>query len=146
MDDIKIDNFRETYSSQAFPTFHVLSLIELESIQLKLREKLRLKSEVDLLGLSQELSNLGEVVTDIDARNDGFNLSEFIESLGLCSNDSIYLNWYRFDDIDEMLLTELSCYFDDIWYASVDDVDIFDDSLSWFVSIRHDGAVYIYNV
>ena len=32
-------------------------------------------------------------------------------------------------------------WFDDLWYPAADDLEIFDASCSWLVSVAHDGAV-----
>lgn len=36
-------------------------------------------------------------------------------------------------------------YFSDIWYPSVDDIIIFDDSYKVCMMIRHDGVIYLLN-
>ena len=36
-------------------------------------------------------------------------------------------------------------YFSDIWYPSVDDIIIFDDSYKICMMIRHDGVIYLLN-
>jgi hypothetical protein len=53
----------------------------------------------------------------------------------------VYLNWYRFDDIDQIDLAALDQYFSDIWYPGSDDLDVFDDSTDWIVSIAHFGKI-----
>ncbi|WP_234399978.1 hypothetical protein [Campylobacter concisus] len=40
----------------------------------------------------------------------------------------------RFDD--------LSKFFSDIWYPSLNDIEIFDINLNWIISVRHYGAIY----
>ena len=54
---------------------------------------------------------------------------------------TVYINWRHFESLDEMAFVALAKYFDDIWYAGADDIDIFDDTLSWVLSVRHDGEV-----
>lgn len=76
-----------------------------------------------------------------DANLDGFDLMALMGRVGIHPKASVYLNWYRFDDIDVMSTDQLSRYFSDIWYPSVDDLDIFDDSLDWVLMVRHYGTV-----
>ncbi len=33
-------------------------------------------------------------------------------------------------------------FFSDIWYPSLDDIEIFDLNLNWIVSVRHYGGIY----
>jgi hypothetical protein len=65
---------------------------------------------------------------------------------GVTSSETIFLNWYRYDDVDEMRLADVTKFFEDIWYPSSDDLDIFDESLRWILSIRHDGEVKYVNL
>jgi hypothetical protein len=51
------------------------------------------------------------------------------------------VSWYRVDQIDEIAFDDLATWFDDIWYPNSDDLDICDDTLSWVVSINHEGDV-----
>jgi len=77
---------------------------------------------------------------NIDAK-DGFNLIDTLNSISILPLPKIYINWYQFDDIDLINTSDLNKYFDDIWFPSADDIDLFDESLNWIVSIRHDGNV-----
>ena len=45
-----------------------------------------------------------------------------------------------------MRLDELSRRFDDIWFEVSDDIEIFDDTYSWYLGVSHDGAVGVYKV
>ncbi|EKO31739.1 hypothetical protein LEP1GSC179_0008 [Leptospira santarosai str. MOR084] len=40
-----------------------------------------------------------------------------------------------------MYLIDLINNFDDIWYPSVDDIDIIDMSISWILSVSHFGEI-----
>ena len=35
----------------------------------------------------------------------------------------------------------VSKYFSDIWYPSTDDIDVFDSSVSWILSVNHEGEI-----
>ncbi len=72
---------------------------------------------------------------------ESFDFSRLLSDLEVGIDDSVYINWYRYDEIDEMKLCNFSKYFGDIWYSSADDIDIFDEAFTWMVSIRHDGVV-----
>lgn len=67
-------------------------------------------------------------------------LSELFNTLAF-SLSNVFINWYRFDDIDKMSLKDLDQYFYDIWFPATDDIDIFDDTFKWIVSIFHDGII-----
>lgn len=62
-----------------------------------------------------------------------------LSALGLNPRRLIYLNWNQFDDIDEMHLPDVSEFFEFLWYPGADDPDLFDESVTWILSISHDG-------
>lgn len=43
---------------------------------------------------------------------------------------NVYINWYRYDQVDEMAFVDLDKCFADIWYPGPDDIDIFDSEFS----------------
>jgi hypothetical protein len=52
----------------------------------------------------------------------------------------VFINWYRFDDIDEMRLPDLAEHFADVWLPMAEDPDIFDSTFTWMLSIAHYNA------
>ena len=42
--------------------------------------------------------------------------------------------------------TKPNKYFDDIWYPDSDDIDIFDQTLSWILTVLHNGDVKILQI
>jgi hypothetical protein len=81
-------------------------------------------------------------VSGVDAE-DGFDLRDLISVVGIKAGADVLVNWYRFDQIDRIAFSDLSEHFDHIWYPSSDDIEIFDESLDWFVLVRHDGRVAV---
>lgn len=76
-----------------------------------------------------------------NAESNIFSLTELISSLNIVARDFVYVNWYRFDRIDKIKLTDLCENFEYIWYPGSDDIEVFDDSLEWMISISHGGQV-----
>lgn len=52
-----------------------------------------------------------------------------------------YINWRGFEDIDRLETKALAKYFDDIWYPGPDEIDIWDASYEWIMSIDADGGI-----
>src|SRR5690606_8615576 len=77
----------------------------------------------------------------ISSEADDFDLALLLEKLKITPQEKVYLNWYRFDKIDEMLFRDLCEHFGDIWYHSSDDLEIFDPSFAWIASIGHHGGI-----
>lgn len=95
--------------------------------------------------LLNSLHDIKIYIEDIDA-NDGLNLNELFKYLKLKIPVTIYVNWDNFKTIDMFGFTDFDKYFDDIWYPVADDIELFDDSLDWFISIEHDGFIGFINL
>ena len=142
MEQFKIDNFVRAFGN-GFPDYRCLSGTECADLFSRLATRLGLPTTIQGLDLLIELSKLGVVLPGVSAESDDFVLSRTISDSGIVSEPSVFLNWYRFDNVDQLQLTDLTKYFDDIWYPAADDIDVFDTTLSWVISIRHDGMVFL---
>ncbi len=140
MENFKLENFRREYPNIEFPKFSTLDDKEIFSLQCKLFRKLRL-TDKDLLKLTKIIDSMTSIVGHTDVNNDNFDLLTLLSNKNIRPNELVYLNWYRYDQIDKMKLTDLDKYFYDIWYPISDDIDIFDDSCSWVLSVRHYGIL-----
>ena len=78
----------------------------------------------------------------MNAENDDFNWNRVFDSIGIAVPHEVYINFGRFESIDVFLFEDFCNYFDDIWYPVVDDMEVFDATLTWLVSVRHYGAVF----
>ena len=124
MDSFKIKLYEQEYN-KPFPSFKHLTIRECEVIKKKF---------------------FFDFQVDNDANNEqDFNIKKIFQHLDKDVTFKVYINWFRFDNIDQMKFNDFSTYFYDIWFPSVDDIDLFDESYSWIVSIRHDGMIYVWN-
>lgn len=85
----------------------------------------------------------GGVVQRVNADDDAFLLSALFAALGIVVSGGLYVNWYRFDDVDWFEWPDVDAVFGDIWYAGAEDVDLFDGSNDWIVSVGHSGVIRI---
>ncbi|TXK96431.1 hypothetical protein BMR02_11560 [Methylococcaceae bacterium HT1] len=141
MEQIKIDNFIKEHPGSSFPNYIHLEDKICADISLSILKKLNLISTTDDLMLVNEVDKLGDICDVVISDAENFNLKNTLSSLGVNYSKNVYINWYRYDDIDKMKIDDLINYFDDIWYLGSDDIDIFDESLTWIVSITHFGQV-----
>ena len=140
---VKIENFERAKPGQSFPWFRHLNPKESEEIREALMGKLSLGADTDGLTLVQTLLDRSGALEGYDAGADKFALLPVFEQLGLQPEEHVYINWHRFDDIDLISLKDLVSFFDDIWYPAADDLDIFDPSLNWILSVTHSGQIRI---
>lgn len=143
MDQIKIDNFNRENPDWDFPEYVKLGNKACGSIRSLLRKKLKLDSSSDKLALVNEVNLRGEIFSETKSDDENFNLKQTLNSLEVKLPERVLINWYRYDDINEIEFEDLVIYFDDIWYPAVDDIDIFDDTLKWILSISHSGEMKI---
>ena len=45
----------------------------------------------------------------------------------------------KFNHLYQSILNDTDSYFDDIWYPDADDIDVFDDTVTWILSVAHSG-------
>jgi len=145
VDSLKVQNFNRQNPSAEFPRFTSLAASECAQLLHAIAKRLGLDAQSEPLVVLNTLCASARSLTSVDAE-DGFNLRTLISGLGLKARAEVLVNWQRFDNIDRIALSDLSRHFDDIWYPSSDDIEIFDESLDWFVLIRHDGRVSALNL
>jgi hypothetical protein len=143
MDKLKIDNFSKTHCEIDFPKYISLDSDSAKKIQSLIAEKLKLEDCSDGLSLVRKIDALGKLCKGIDAEDEKFSFSNAISLSGLRNPEHVYVNWYRYDDIDKLNFDDFDKYFDDLWYPGVDDIDIFDDSLTWILSVSHSGQIKV---
>ncbi len=133
---------------------HKIELLEKEGNEVPFF--LHLEDEDDLFNIQQillenfnhltidefmEKLDTENVVADFNASNEEeFNLFELFKFLNIAPVN-VFINWDKFDNIDEISFNDLDQYFYNIWFHSADNIDIFDDTYRWIVSIRHDGVI-----
>lgn len=140
LDFHKIENYSSTNLGQKFPAFSTLSNDQAKVLQGLIKERLGLTEEGGKT-LVAEIQARSEVVPDVNAEEEGFCLGKVLSRLGLPYKESMYLNWRHFDSVDVMLIKDLSEHFSDVWYPGSDDLDIFDATCEWFLSISHFGEL-----
>ncbi len=141
MDTVKIENFKRDYPASDFPEYRTLDQEESERIRQSLVLRLGVPRNASPLDLVKFVSNKCIVVPHADAEKEDFDLNAQLKSLGIQPNEEVLVNWYRYDRIDGIMLTDLSRYFHEIWYPRADDIDVFDESLDWILSVGYSGVV-----
>jgi hypothetical protein len=140
VEEFKIENFEQEYGANSFPAFRSLACEEANHTLISLKRRLGLPDELNAQDVLKAIDLRSNVVDGVDATEEAFDLRAVLRGLEF-SAAMVFVNWYRFDRIDEFETEDLCKYFGDIFYPSADDLEILDSSLTWLVSIRHYGAV-----
>ena len=143
MDEHKIENFVKAHPGIAFPTFLHLDSNRAHAIRDTIAKSVN-SPEFDGLSLVKKLRAISTETSSPQADESTFSVRSLLRWLGIKIPQKVYLNWYRFDDIDQIDLADLDRYFSDIWYPGSDDLDVFDESAEWIVSIAHHGKVRLF--
>ena len=141
MQEYKIANFKRSNPLRSFPPFRRLGSEEGRKLAARLAERLRLPPPIDSLRLVRRIESCLKPVSGVNPLADGFKLSQLFWQLQIEAPDSVFVNWYRFDDVDEFQFADLETHFGDVWYPSSDDIELFDTSLTWVIAVSHDGSV-----
>ena len=136
MDDFKISMF-ENENNRRFPLYRSLSGNECRLLIQRITQIYKL----DQGNIESLLASRQSFYDKTNALDDDFSLLTLLRDLEIKPAEDIYINWFKFDKIDILNGEDLNKYFNDIWFQSSDDIDLFDNSLEWTVSIRHDGCV-----
>ena len=142
MESFKIKHFKRNNTNEEFPWFHSLTPYEAQLLYARLLKQMDLDNTKPQ-DLVRRVNKIGERISEENAANEKFELLKVCNFLNLKPQEKIFINWYHYDDIDEFFFAELNKYFDDIWYPGSDDIDIFDDTLSWILSVSHNGEIHI---
>lgn len=140
MDQHKIENFLKANPGLAFPACQHLNESQAGAIRNSIAKSVD-SPELDGLSIVKRLYEISVEAGGLQVDDAAFSIGNLIHDLGVKFPENVYLNWYRFDDIDQISLTDLDRYFSELWYPGSDDLDIFDDSADWVVSITHYGRV-----
>jgi hypothetical protein len=136
MDQFKIDNFVAPHPGTAFPAFRHLSSEECAPIRVTIASKLGLPSNADGLTVVRTLETKATAIQGRSPSDPDFVPSKLLSQFRILPQE-IYINWYRLNDVDVMSTGHVDRAFHDIWYPSSDDIEIFDESLSWFLLVTH---------
>lgn len=78
----------------------------------------------------------GMLITDVN-----FSLTRAFEDLNLRPKLSLYRNWAQFNLIDRFKSRFICRHIQDLLYPGGDDIDLFDESFSWVVSVDYECRV-----
>ncbi|TDQ09206.1 hypothetical protein [Pedobacter metabolipauper] len=135
MDDFKISLFENEYKIP-FPVYSVLDELSCH----KLKDQISGKYNLNVLNIEHDLTLKQSFYKDSNA-GEGFQLISVLLAIGISPLSEVFINWYQFKRLDEFELKDLDKYFGDIWFPVADDIDLFDKTLEWILSIRHDGCI-----
>lgn len=137
MNTSKIEDFKVNHPEHEFPWFRTIELSEVQTIYSRLCRLAGLSENADGLSLVRSLEHTGKVLVETDLVDFSQDIGSALNRYQVISRPTVYINWYRFDKIDELRVEDFLKWFPDLWYTAAEDPDIFDEGLGWMLSIRH---------
>jgi hypothetical protein len=141
MDAFKIKNYEARHGAGTFIRFRNLTTQDAEDVLRLLKQRMGLPEQIEAEAVVKAVRDRSINVEGFDPTDDTFDLKVVLKKLRFDLADKVLLNWYRFDRIDELRADDLCSSFTDIWYPSLDDVDILDPELEWLLLIEHDARI-----
>lgn len=142
MESFKFELYRQEYGKD-FSDIRQLTVEEMEKIRMKMFVEFQVNDPLELV---LRINSLVVHLDNFDANNEkSFSLKRLFVCLNKEYVTKIHINWFRFDHIDEIDFNNLTTHFYDIWFPAADDIDLFDKTCTWIVSIRHDGKIFVWN-
>lgn len=139
MESHKIDNF-ESLHNKKLPELRTLEGTELTTLQNRIFSLFAAKFNIQLPLEASKTQAISQSRYETLALSEGFDIREGLRKFSVQAPTKIYLNWSAFEKIDQIATGDFAHCFSDIWYPGADDIDLFDDTPSWMVSIYHDGT------
>lgn len=81
------------------------------------------------------------IYTDFDETN--FDIYEITKNIDNSNFNIIYINYSDYKFLIKVHANDLNLFFDDIYFPSVHDIEIFSESCLWMVSINHERDVFL---
>ena len=82
------------------------------------------------------------LVDNVNAEDEDFDWNKVFNSIEIPVPNEVFINFERFNSIDVFLFKDFCKYFGDIWYPAAADIEVFDATFNWIVSVKHYGAVH----
>lgn len=140
MDSHKIKCFKAGNPGKDFPAIRTLAPHECADVRRALICNLALQCGDDGLAMLEEIQRRSASIGRTDENGAFAPLPAILARHA--TSPLLLLNWYRFNDIDEIAANDFVICFDDIWWPPSDDsLEVFDSSGSWLLAFTHWGDV-----
>lgn len=145
MEHTKIIEFYKEYKDKEFPYFETLSVDQCLNCREKIATNFRINFSKDSLIFLKNLNVKLQYFNTFPYDFDNYKLSNLLNEIGIVKMPiNVYVNWYKFDLIDQMKFRDLDLYLLDLWYPQ-EDIEIFSTECNWIISLSHDSIVK-YNI
>lgn len=136
MEQSKIESFKKDHPGIDFPWFQTIAKTD-HRFRDRLCHIAKLPKNSDGLKLVQQLESSGKIIITADLKDFCEDIPKALRNSGITPENHVFINWYRFDEVDEMRLDDFLHWFPELWYTGAEDPDVFDESLTWLLSLHH---------
>ena len=142
----KITNYEKIYGVGTFAPFRRLGKLETSTLLNKFKVILAISESASATSTVKQAREKCFQVDGANAESQKIDFSKLLSKLQFATDGKIYLNWNKFDDVDEMKTKFFIESFEHIWYPSSDDLDLIDTKMRWLLSVDHSGIIWGLNL
>jgi hypothetical protein len=108
----------------------------------KLRNGLAIDQNLKGVALVRYIRERSQNLPEFDAESTEFRLQKCFDKIGLSPRANLFINKQHFEEFIEIETQAMDVLFDEIWFPAADDIELFDDTYSWILSVSHDGEIF----
>lgn len=139
----KIEAFSKTWPREWYPRYVHLDTARSRQLEIDFRRRFGDAGTGKILDV-MSMARKQAVRVGVSALSSAFDLCSVVRAVAEPLPTAVYVNWYRFDDVDQFDFLSLCKYLPFVWYPVSDDIDVIDPSFRWIVSIDYEGIVYVW--
>ncbi len=139
MDTFRIEDFIRDNPDHPLPEFRKVPPDEAQALEMTFARHAGFDGTEDALTLLLTLLKSSVRLDEVSSRDESFSTETALSRADVTPGRYAYVDWGRFDDIDEFAFADLERHLDDIHYN--EDISIFDETCTWLLFLMHYGDV-----
>src|ERR1700689_929686 len=136
MQPCKLEHFVKDHSGKTFPAAEVKDSVP-TAVQDEIARRLGLNASCGSSVLLTEIRDRSELLANVNAEASDFNLSAVLKKHNIPPSGTGFLNWDRFESLDQMAFADAIGLFEYLWYPASDDLEIISTDTRWVLSVAH---------
>ena len=135
--------FRTRFPSEQFPQTREIKENEITKLRTDLAGKASMHPGASFTGIVGHIWQTFKAIHDFKAVKDDFNLRAALASQSINPKDEVFVYLDNREELDAFKFDDLSDKFKGLWIPTMDDIMIFDNTISWVLYIKGSGDLML---
>ena len=135
--------FLKRFPGGQFPGTREIKADEVTKLRTDLAGKASMHSGASFTGIVGHIWQTFKAIHDFKAVKDDFNLRAALASQSINPKDEVFVYWDNREQLDAFTFDDLSDKFKGLWIPTMDDIMIFDNTISWVLYIKNSGDLML---